>query len=83
MRYQFSPNSRFFAVLGIDGWIVVWDVVTREEIFRWDDQGKLGVGVVSFTPDGDSLIAGGWERPPEILNLPKLRRQLAEIGLNW
>ena len=57
-------------------------VALKQEIFRADFCSQP-VTQVAFTPDGASLAVSDGNSPIQLLDLVRLRRQLAAIGLEW
>lgn len=51
---QFSPDSAFVASADANGTVILWDIVTQEEVRRFAASGEITS--VSFSPDG-SLLA--------------------------
>jgi WD40 repeat protein len=78
----FSPDGRL-VVLGYEnGSVEVWDVQERELLFQWRGLGAA-VKRLAFTPDAAFLAYSGAQGPIHLLHLRELRRQLADMGLNW
>jgi serine/threonine protein kinase/WD40 repeat protein len=79
----FSADERLLAIADTDGLVHLWDLEHRIELF----QCRLYAGPfvqLQFTPDGTALVTNDWETPElQVIHLPTLRRQLAEIGLEW
>jgi WD40 repeat protein len=93
LKHSFSPDSKLLATVNNDsGAVEFWDVEKGERLFTWAAEEWRGLGhdlySLTFTPDGSSLMCeaatmGGDEVQPQMLNLARLRSQLAELGLDW
>ena len=55
----FSPDSKSLAT-AVDE-VRLWDVETGTEINRIDKPGRMSVDNVLFSPDGNTIIIGGWD----------------------
>ncbi|HEX5269736.1 MAG TPA: serine/threonine-protein kinase [Gemmataceae bacterium] len=78
----FGAAGRLLAVGYAPSGIEVWDVTRGEPLFRWDPPGLRLAGQLSFAADG-TLAAAGETGAPWTLDVPALRRRLAEIDLDW
>jgi WD40 repeat protein len=78
----FSPDSRLFAVGYSPSGIEVWDVARGVALFRWDPPGMREAVTLAFAPDG-TLAAIDLQGPLWTLDIPALRRQLDDMGLDW
>jgi WD40 repeat protein len=78
----FSLDSRLLALRTLDGSIAVWHAERGEELFRWKAS-VLPVECLAFTPEGTIVCSDMPARHLHELNLNELRRQLAELGLDW
>ena len=60
--FAFAPDSKTIAVTTTDedfnGLVLLFDVVTGEQL--WNVTRNSNVYTLSFTPDGQTLAAGGW-----------------------
>jgi WD40 repeat protein len=50
--------GRYLAGAGLDGYVHVWDLQTREEIFELAGHAER-INCVAFSPDGSFLLSGG------------------------
>ena len=78
----FSPDSRLVAVGYRDGSVQIWDLGAGEELFRVGLRGRAIVQL-AFSGNGRFLVAGDGQSAVQLVEIPRLRRQLAEIGLDW
>jgi WD40 repeat protein len=78
-----SPDSRLLAAAYSPSGVEVWDVSRGEPIFRWDTPGAPAMmNLLAFAPDG-TLAASDGHGPLWTLDIPALRHQLAQMGLDW
>jgi WD40 repeat protein len=85
VAHAFHPDGRLLALGFADGVVEVWDTEAGEELFHWATPPRLFMRVQQgFSPDGQALL-GCDQLSPYLwrLDLPKLRGQLAEVGLDW
>jgi WD40 repeat protein len=61
----------------------VWDVRHQEQLFRWQPTGAKRIKPMAFTPDADFLACADERGVVYLLSLAQLRRQLADMGLDW
>ena len=81
-RFCFHPGNGLFAVGYKDGSVQVWDVAAGEELFRWSAYSDPVIHL-AFTPDGTALATSDGQSSIQLLDFPKLRKQLGKIGLDW
>ena len=81
---SFSPDNKLLAVNSpSSGAVEFWEVEKAERLFSWPTHSR-GDARLAFTPDSSSLVTCDSESGAlQMLNLPKLRSQLAEVGLDW
>ena len=80
---DFSPDGRLIAVGLASGAVTVWDVERAQEVFRWQAH-SIPVVKSAFTPDGRAIATVDGQSPDiQLLDLEVLRRELAQIGLDW
>jgi WD40 repeat protein len=83
-NFAFSPDSRMLAVAGDAGVVRLVDPDSGQEYGRLTGPDPIGLTPACFTPDGAQLITHGSEtRAIHIFDLRAIRRQLAEMGLDW
>jgi WD40 repeat protein len=78
----FHPSGRWLASGSEQGAIMLWDGETFHRIVRL----KAGTGQirgVRFSGDGELLATYAYGAPTVVWNLPRLRRSLRELGLDW
>jgi WD40 repeat protein len=76
-----SAEGRLLAVAFHDGSVQVWDIPAKQELFRWNARPGQPVDRLAFTPEGGLAMSDGSSL--QLLDLPRLRQQLSEIGLGW
>jgi WD40 repeat protein len=78
-----SANGRLLAVGYAHGAVELWDVPDRELVFEWWPAGGSTIKHLAFAPDAAYLACDDGQAPVRLLHLAELRRQLADIGLDW
>jgi serine/threonine protein kinase/WD40 repeat protein/Tfp pilus assembly protein PilF len=80
----FSRDGRILALGDAPGVVRLVAPVTGKEIARLTAPGKARLAPCCFTPDGGKLITVGPETQTlHIFDLRAIRRQLADLGLDW
>jgi len=83
-RVAFSPDSAVMAVDKNDGTAQLLETATGRELARLDDPFQDRFAFLAFSPDGRQLITANTEsKSLHIWDLYALRRQLAELRLDW
>jgi WD40 repeat protein len=77
-----SPDGRSVASSGKDGLIRYWDVATGREMAHWVGH-ESAVTALSFHPDGKTLATGSKDGTLKLWNLPLIRVELKNLGLDW
>ena len=77
-----SPDGRSVASSGKDGLIRLWDVSTGREMSRWEGH-ETAVTALRFHPDGKTLASGSKDGTLKLWNLPLIRMELENLGLDW
>jgi WD40 repeat protein len=78
-----STDNRLLAVGYENGAVEIWDIQEKEQLLRWQPLGVPAIRHLAFTPDAAFLAASGNWGPVHLLHLGELRRQLADMGLDW
>jgi WD40 repeat protein len=77
LAVAFSPDARLLATAGEDGLIQIHDVLTGDQILRFEVPG-LHLYAVAFSPDGATLATGGGKGDVRLWSLAE-RRLLSAI----
>jgi WD40 repeat protein/tRNA A-37 threonylcarbamoyl transferase component Bud32 len=82
--FAISPDSRYMAAAEETGKVRLTRIDNGELIARFDAPGDDYLANISFSPDGRYLFGPNVERNKvHVWDLWKLRRQLAELKLDW
>jgi WD40 repeat protein len=80
----FSPDQRTLAVETGSGSIRLVDLATGQDFARLEDPEQIISESLTFSPDGARLIATSSRGSSiHVWDLRRIRRQLAEMGLDW
>ena len=74
-----SPDDTWLAVSGA---ITIWDLRRRELLLALPQEQSVN-WALAWSPDRQRLAAGFSDGSLVIWNIPRIRAQLAEIGLDW
>ena len=74
-----SPDDAWLAVSGA---ITIWDLRRRELLLALPEEKSVN-WALAWSPDRQRLAAGFSDGSLVIWNIPRIRAQLAQIGLNW
>jgi WD40 repeat protein len=80
---DFSPDGRLIALGADRGQVEVWDVDTRELLFRWQPHGGKTVHALAFGPEGDIATTSEEDDRLTVLRMNDVRDRLAAMGLGW
>jgi serine/threonine protein kinase/WD40 repeat protein len=80
---RFSPDGKLLAITERSGVIALLETETGRTIARLTGPGIVSYYAQSFTADGSRLIAYGDPRAVLVWDLRTLRKELAELGLDW
>jgi WD40 repeat protein len=81
--FAFSADGKLLAIGYHNGFVELWDVERRVELFRWQPRGQREVRQIAFSPDNAVIATSDGAAPVQLLHLAELRRQLAGMGLDW
>jgi WD40 repeat protein len=77
-----TPDGGILASGGEDGTIRLWEVPAGREMARWDAH-ESAVTALAFRPRGNILVSGSKQGTLRVWDLARMRRELAELGLDW
>jgi WD40 repeat protein len=78
----FSADGRYLASGSDRGTVILWDGTTFARIVPLRGS-TTQVLSLSFSRDGRFLAGGAYQGPTIVWDLPRLRRRLAEMHLDW
>jgi serine/threonine protein kinase/WD40 repeat protein len=82
-KYTISPDSRLLVVGNRDGSVEFWDLEKGQKLFTLQMQ-QDSIDHLAFAPDGPTLATSDARSGVlHLLNLGRLRSELAKIGLDW
>jgi len=79
----FSADGKLLAIGYHNGFVELWDVEGKQELFRWQPRGQREVRQIAFSPDNADIATSDGAAPVQLLHLVELRRRLATMGLDW
>jgi eukaryotic-like serine/threonine-protein kinase len=79
----FSADGKLLAIGYHNGFVELWDVEGKRELFRWQPRGQREVHQIAFSPDNADIATSDGAAPVQLLHLVELRRRLATMGLDW
>ncbi len=79
----FSPEGRMLAIAESMWEVKLIDSETLEELVRLPAPERSLITRLCFSPDGSRLAAGTRAGLIQVWDVRRIRRQLAEIGLDW
>jgi WD40 repeat protein/serine/threonine protein kinase len=77
-----SPDETWLAVSGAGGAITIWDLRQRELVLALPEERGANWDL-AWSPDRQRLAAGFSDGSLVVWNIPRIRAQLAQIGLDW
>ena len=80
---NFSPDSRWLAVVERGHEIVLLEAATGKEIATLQAPRQIGIAAVCFSPDNSKLFALQTDQNIQIWDLRAMRQELAALNLNW
>jgi WD40 repeat protein len=79
----FAPDSKIVAILQSPRLVQLIDVATGQDLASLVSPDPRRIGHLAFSPDGSQLTAACADGVLQVWDLRSLRRQLAELGLDW
>jgi hypothetical protein len=83
MAGELGPDGRLLAVGADRGQVEVWDVDTKDLLFRWQPHAGKMVHHLAFGPAGEIAAVSLDDDRLIVLRLPEVRQRLAPMGLGW
>jgi eukaryotic-like serine/threonine-protein kinase len=82
-RIDFTPDGRIVALSVGRGDVALFDAVTFAPLSTFEAPEGNAVSGIAFSPDGAQLAVSTQGQEIRLWNLAALRRQLAELKLDW
>jgi serine/threonine protein kinase/WD40 repeat protein len=77
-----SEDGAWLAV-GSGGGVMVWDTLTQKLLFEIPQQERSAITSLAWSPDKTILMLGLFGGNISLWNIPHVRAQLTELGLDW
>ena len=77
-----SPDESRLATGGVGAKLRIWDAASGRQIAWWTAH-NAPITAIDFHPESDLLCSGDSDGVIKLWNLARIRRQLAEIGIEW
>jgi WD40 repeat protein len=77
-----DSTGQWLASSGEDRTIRLWDIATSRERARWEAHDEA-VTAIAFARSGERLVSGSSDGFAKLWDLPRIRRELALLGLDW
>jgi WD40 repeat protein len=81
--FAFSKDGRVLALARSHDLVQLFDLVSQRELATLTAPDAHAFSRLCFNPDGTQLAASGHNHAIHIWDLPAIRRQLADMGLDW
>jgi serine/threonine protein kinase/WD40 repeat protein len=81
--FAFSPDSRLLAIGDVLSVIRLLETTTGREVARLTGPDSVWYRPDCFTSDGTRLITSGFSNTLYVWDLPLIRHELKELGLDW
>ncbi|MCC7373033.1 MAG: protein kinase [Verrucomicrobiales bacterium] len=82
LGFALSPDGTLLATGGEDRRITLWHLETGREITHWEAHASA-IESLAFHPDHPWLASGSREGILKLWDLPAMRRDLTQLGLDW
>jgi WD40 repeat protein/tetratricopeptide (TPR) repeat protein len=79
----FSMDGKIMAILKSAQWVQLIDMATGSELAAFEAAESQHPNHLCFTPDGTKLVVGGDQPVIHVWELRAMRKELAEMGLDW
>jgi WD40 repeat protein len=77
-----SEDGAWLAV-GSGGGVMVWDTGTQKQLLKIPQQERSAITSLAWSPDKTTLALGLLDGSSSLWNIPRVRAQLTELGLDW
>jgi len=79
----FSPDSKLLAICPQVNQVQLIGLPSGKVLATLNSPLPRNIGTLAFSPDGATLAAATFDTQLQVWNLPEIRKELAELGLNW